>query len=350
MTNRPLLIGSLLLLLSGCAQYYIKTGQLDNQLDNWEQAHQYQKAIDALDQLPPSHPNLGAYTSRRQALERQQSRFINNTDEQANALARKRQWQAAIELYQQALDGNPGQPRLQKGLDNLVAQRQIYNTKLQHQLNLEEASTLRRRLQLYSELARSDPDRRDYQRTLETLREQQQSLYQFLVRCAEDGLEFTNFTHGQHCLNLAQGIRPEQLPKKPLIQLSQRYQQLDKRSASARERRNLQQLSALEQRYKAALAQQDYLKARELLDQQEQLNPDSSHLLSTRLELEAEIEQYVAQQMQLGANAYTAGQIEQSLKIWKPLQPLSPDNLTLQADIQRAERFTQKLKSLQKTQ
>ena len=45
--NRVLLTGCLLGVLSGCARYYIQTGQLDTQIDSWEQTHHYQKALDA---------------------------------------------------------------------------------------------------------------------------------------------------------------------------------------------------------------------------------------------------------------------------------------------------------------
>ncbi len=350
MISRCLLAGCIFGVLSGCAQYYIQTGQLDAQLDSWEQTHHYQKALDAIAQLPADHPNHLAYEARSKALLSQQQNYIQATIDQANSLARKRQWHEALDRYQDALVGNPDQPHLQQGFDNLRLQRQIYNTKLQHQLNLVEATTLRRRLQLFAELQRSNPERLDYKKELEALRLQQQELYDFLVRCAEDGLEFTNFTHGQQCLKMAKGIRPAEAGQELLSQLSSRYQQIDKRSQSVRERRSQQQLSVLEQGFKAALAQRDYLKARDLLEQQEQLNPNSSHLITIRLELDAEIDQYVRQQMQLGADAYSAGQIERSLKIWQPLLPLDPDNLRLQSDIQRAERFTRKLKSLQQNQ
>ncbi|MCL6415202.1 hypothetical protein MIB92_06040 [Aestuariirhabdus sp. Z084] len=337
-------------LLTGCAQYYIQTGQLDDQLDAWESSNQYQKAIEAIEQLPAAHPHRDAYEQRESQLRTAQKKYIHRTINEANALTRKRQWQAALELYQQALDGNPDQGQLKQSYDNIWMQRQIYNTKLRHQLKLIEASTLKRRLQLFEELARSNPQRDDYKKELETLQQQQQTLYSFLHQCAEDGLEFTNFTHGQRCLKLAQGIRPKHISAKSLELLSKRYQQLNKRNKNASDRRTQQQLSSLEQQYKTALKQQDYIQARHLLDQQESLSPDSSHLISTRLELEADIEEYVEQQMHLGAEAYSNGQIEQALTTWQPLLPLQPDNLKLQDQIQRAERFTRKLKTLQQSQ
>ncbi len=338
------------LLLSSCAQYYIQTGQLDSQLESWQTEHQYQAAISAIDQLPSDHPNYHDYQSQRDQLLKNQQRFIDKTINQANQLLGKRQWHDAILLYQQAIAGNPNQPQLIAAYKNSQSQLLIYTTKLQHQLNLTDASVLRKRLQLITELQRSNPDEPDFQLQLAAVTERQQELHDFLTECARNGVQYPNFSHGEKCLLWARETLPTGTSDKDLVALEKHYKQQHKQSSNARDRKVQQKISALEQQYHEALKEQDYLLSRELLDQQDLLLPSNTHLITTRLELDAEIEAYVQQQIKLGADAYSNGNINKALEIWHPLLPLSPDNLMLLGHIQRAESFANKVKSLQNTQ
>lgn len=102
-----------------------------------------------------------------------------------------------------------------------------------------------------------------------------------------------------------------------------------------------------EKPYGEALAAEDWIRARQLLDKELAKRPRDSELKAQDAYLDDKFEQLVESAKADAEAKYTSGEIEEALSIWQDAQAYAPEDITLITNIQRATKILQKLETLQ---
>ena len=109
-------------------------------------------------------------------------------------------------------------------------------------------------------------------------------------------------------------------------------------------------ISQLDQRqlqeYGKALVNEQWLHARTVLDKMLVARPRDSELLGQDTYLKEIFAQQVESAKKRGEQLYSAGEVEQALELWRAVLPMAPNDASLAANIERAQRILTKVKAL----
>lgn len=98
--------------------------------------------------------------------------------------------------------------------------------------------------------------------------------------------------------------------------------------------------------YGKALVNEQWLEARAALDKLLILRPQEPELLGQDTHLKEIFKQQISAARQEGEKLYSAGKVEDALSAWASAQKLAPNDPQLRANIERAQRILDKVKSL----
>lgn len=348
MTLRFLPLLLLLLMLNGCSLLATVSGNLDTQLDHWEAAQEYGKALAALEQVRPEHPDYAQLMKRRETIRLKAARYENDTIAQAAELARQGQWGEALARYDEAQARLPASTALREGRAGLEQQRTARLSALELELLLARGEGLAQLLPVQTARAAADPHSWRTQRELRQVQQDAERLGTELTRIGRAALERQEFETARRNLSLA--LRLHATPE-----AQQAHQEVQRRLAPpparpaptpAKPVREDEQRELL-QRYRTAFKARNWDEAQRLLRQLEAQPTPPQETTVLRRQLDAEIGKEVERFTKQGIALYSNGNYEEALAAWRKAQQLDPDNERVRAHIERAERVLQKLQTLQ---
>lgn len=351
MTPRFLPLLLLLLMLNGCSLLATVSGDLNTQLDHWEAAQEYGKALAALEHVRPEHPDYAQLMKRREAIRLKATRYESDTIAQATALARQGQWGEALARYDEARARLPASTALREGRAALEQQRTARLSALETELLLARGEGLAQLLPVQTARAAADPRSWRTQRELRQVRQEAERLGAELTRIGSAALERQELETARRSLSLA--LRLHATPE-----AQQAHREVQRRlappssppakpaSAPVKPVGEDEQRELL-QRYRNAFKARNWDEARRLLAQLEGQPAPPPETAALRRQLDAEIGREVEQFTKQGITLYSNGNYEEALTAWRKAQQLDPDNERVRAHIERAERVLKKLQTLQ---
>lgn len=343
-----LLLAGALLALSGCATLDAMRGDLASRVDRWAGEQEYERALKAIAQVKPDHPDYAALQARVPKLERQAATYTEQVIARAAKLAGEAQWQAALEAYEEGLDKLPSNAALRQARDSFLQARDSRIEDLELRLLISRGQQLVRELPLRREIAATIPRSRDARRELADTERGAREAAQRLLVSGRTALENGDAYLAQRCLVLAATLAPSDETKAALAEARKRRPRREEPKVSSAPSETPVDRGTEALAYaRSALAENDLLAAKELLQEAAALQPDDPQLAALQRALQKEIRAEVDRGIERGRRLYSQGNIEGALAVWTPLLRLEPENRQLNEHIDRAKRVLANLRDLE---
>lgn len=346
--SRRLLLLLLLLSLNGCAYLASVSGDLDAQLDRWTAQQEYGKALAVLAHVKPTRADYAVLMRKRDTILAKAEQYERETVSQATDLARRGQWQQALERYDQALSRLPDGKILQAGHAQLLRQQAARLDELELDLLIARGEGLLHLLPAYTNRANVDPRSWRAQRELRSAQEEAGRIAHELTQRGRMALEQRDMNQARRSLPLALRLHstPEtkQANQDLLRRLGPPATQTTKPAAKPSREDETRELL---QRYRQAYAGKDWGEAQRLLALLELQPTPPDDIVQLRSELNAEVAEAVNRHIEQGITLYSDGKYERALAVWQQALQLEPGNERVRAHIERAERVLEKLRTLQ---
>lgn len=348
------LLLALALVLSGCAQMAALQGDVLGRIDQHVERGEYGDALDIIDALRPSHPDYERARAKLPAISRSADAYAERMIREARQLAADGQWQPALETYDQGLDHYRQSRELAKAREDFLADREAYLADLRTRLLISRGEYLLDDEPVYAEIAHVIPEsyraRRDNDRHQDDIEDTAERLH----TCGMEALTEKRPELAERCLSLSHALVQRDETLAALQQAKRLKASMDTHERDIRlrrvEREKRARFNQVMDRYRAAMAGGDLLRARNALDEAARLQPNNRDLATQRRQLDEAIDEYVASEIERGRRAYTLGDIEEALQIWRPLLRYSPDNRRLNEHIGRATRVLDNLRQIEQRQ
>ena len=262
-------------------------------------------------------------------------------------LARRNEWSKAnIEqrFLQQHLPTNEALSELFTYVDS---QRQQHVDSLTRSLAKLEAKHLPQTLRLYERLFQADPSDASALSRLQQERDKRDRLMMAVKAYAAMAEAEQEYGLALEYLRSIQRLEdsPEilsQIKRLRSLLAEQKKQQIARSNNSELSSRQQQQLL----NYDTAISQQQWLEAKAILAAMLKQRPGDKDLLDEQQRLADSVVVEVARATALGEAYYSEGNIEYALSAWQAALPLAPSNAQLLANIERAQRILDKVKTL----
>lgn len=346
---KRLLLLSALALLSACSQLptHIDKAAL---VDQWVAQEQYRRADEILRELSSDDPQYPALERQQRALPSLIKQFEQKVLREVKGLAAQNHWVEAIAHLDEASQQLPPDTVLNKARKTLLAERKAYMVTLNLELDLLTARQLPARNAILEKMLAADPDSFWTRWKLYQQRRLGYELADVLLDCVDEAIAEQNLEEANICLEpvgtVAKGSQQQRLSlsqQRLARELQRKPDQLAQQKAKA----DRLQLQRLKQEYRDMIAAGWWLAAREKMNQLQVHAPADTEVVKWLGELQQIISTQVELGIQQGQALYSQGFLQQALEIWRNTAELSPDNTVLQAHIQRAERFIEKLQRLE---
>lgn len=346
--SRRLLLLFLLLSLNGCAYLASVSGDLDAQLDRWIAQQEYGKALAALGHVKPTRADYVALMRKRDTILLKAEQYERETVSQATDLARRGQWQQALERYDQALSRLPDGKILQTGHAQLLRQQAARLDELELDLLIARGEGLLHLLPAYTNRANVDPRSWRAQRELGIAQEDAERIARELTRRGRIALEQRDLNQARRSLPLALRLHPDPETKQANQDLLRRLgPPAAQATKSATKPSREDETRELLQRYRQAYANKEWGEAQRLLALLELQPSPPEESAQLRSELNAEVAEAVNRHIEQGITLYSDGKYERALVVWQQALQLDSGNERARAHIERAERVLEKLRTLQ---
>lgn len=328
-------------LLHGCAVFEPVIAP-ERQIERAAEQGDLQRALALIDQHDPQPHD--AWEQRRAELEERAREAAADALRAARAASAEGAVARALEVLEGAEARLPADPERRRYMEQLEAQRQVGLQTLQQRHDILEAHALARQLRLLEvmrplvsrgEQLPDDPDRlarraRELAATLDAHADAGDHAERLeLLRLAQDldpGPE-----RSARITNLEQALRAEREPDDPEGQQAR-----------------------VNERLRAALAEDDLLAARQWCDTPVRIDPQAPDNEQTAqrthqtlcAEWRERRDQQVTALLEQGRGLYTAGHIQEAVEIWEQGLALAPEHADLTSAHQRALRVLERLESL----
>lgn len=329
-----------LFLLASCSYLQTDPSSLNSKLDYWLKNHQYDKIDNALNNIDSSNPDYKNILKRKPAFEKSKASYIASVSSKAISLKKKQHWQESIEVYLGALDNINDEPRLARELTNLISERDHLVKQLRKELLLKNADALLSYDEIYQRLQMLIPDDRTARNDIRKHKDNKRRIAQHLEKCGEKARLDKQLQLAYDCYSLSHQLQPSE-------QKSFYVEKIDRQIKS---QTNYKRYNQLLSSYKSAYSDKQYNKAKMHLNTLLAINPDHKQAKAYMKTLDQEINKLVSDKIELGKELYSQKKINEALFIWKHAETFSPDNDELIQLINRAEKVSKKIKSLEHSQ
>ncbi len=354
MRGWPALALALAAVLGGCAELSALRSVGTEEIERWVVEQEYEKALNGLGRVRPSQPDYVELQARRLEIERLADGFETRVLGEARSLARQKQWQAALERYDDGLAKLPSRERLLHARVALLEERARYVQGLRSQSALDRGEWLARELPRQRQIVQAIPEDGEARRQLKRVEANVEETGSELYLCGQQALERGDNRQAVQCLALAQQLTPTLAVARALVRAKaeqDKQRDLERRfKLKRRKQARVAKERVLLERYEAAFAERDLLEAREAIEALRALNSKSPKLDGLDQQLRAAIADTVEEGMEVSRRLYSQGRFEEALAGWRALLVLDPENEALKAHVARAERVLAKLRVLNEKQ
>ncbi len=330
-----------------CLQYPVSCAflipppeSLDRQINLWLKEKQFDRIDSSLRQLESKKDVYSNILIRKPDIEREKMKYIEHVSKQAQILKSKQQWQQSIDLYKSALNNIEDQPRLSKELKELIIQRDQELSILRKNLLIKNAQAQISYDEIYHKLEQLVPNDRTAQRDRQRHANYKSALSIKLESCGAQALKNELMQLAYDCYSVSHHINPTK----------QKQYWVDKINKQLTHQKNHKLYAELLSQYNAAYNKKQYNQARLQLEKILAINSNHQQANELIKKLDHEIKSLISGKIRLGKELYSKQKVNEALQLWQQAQKLSPDNAELIQLIQRAEKVSKKIQSLEDRQ
>lgn len=332
----------LALLVAACAAPLLNGSSAPARLQQLIEDRQYRRALAVIDSVEPESPGYSQAQALRDevlaSMERYDAEVIDKTAE----LSKEGQWPQAAELFAGALPRLPESSRSHAAYRDFRARRSEYIDNQQLKLNILLAERMVEEGEYRANIHSASPSSRSAGRELKKYHSRRRDVAEYLASQGLAALAGGDLGSAKKYLKLSQRLAPDSHVELALDKLNDQLNERWRKHLRKREQHYRQMVA----RYDTALSRRELQRSRELLAELVELNPQDSANRRRQRQLAAAIERELQSAIARGEAAYSDGDVQLALKVWKSAARLSPDHPGLLQHIDRAERFMENYESL----
>lgn len=325
------------LFLGGCLFIPTTPESLNLKIDNWLVNNEFDKIDDALHSLNENDPAFKSISKRKKSISKKKQAYINSASERARKLQQSSKWQAALNTYDDALNNIENQPQLKKEREKFISTRNDQVTKLKIDILLKKSRALISYKKTYAKLKQLIPN--DYNANVDINRYHKDTslVVKELNLCGAKFNKEKKFTLSKECYSLSNQLI--KTPGKTFI-VTSLTKNLDLSN-------NKKQQHKLLEAYDSAYKKHEYYSAKKNLTILLKNNPE--HVIANKKlqALDKKIDSWIQNKTNIGKELYSQKKINAALILWKNALQLEPNNNELIQLINRAEKVSQKMKTLE---
>ncbi|MHA7878461.1 MAG: hypothetical protein ACX931_01620 [Saccharospirillum sp.] len=337
---RAVLLLSLMGLLAGCASYHAQRSDVSSQIDLWLADDQYQRALNTLGTMRPSHPDYERLQARVPDIEQQRQTYRQHALGRAESLAQSANWVAAVTLLDEALNNLGPDEALQSQRDAYEAARLRSVTQSENAILLARARFLLESRASEETLLRANPDGFWARQRYRTFNIDVRQTAEALAQRAQRWLEDNNRIAAVEALVMANRLSPQADWRDQLAAIQAEEAQTRIR-ATERNRDAEANWAELEDALRQALQLNDLTGARQLTLAMARQDPQAAAEHEARVAARIEVDGQVL--MERGRLLYSQGFLREALDVWQEALRFKPDDPELRAYAERAETFMRNL-------
>jgi tetratricopeptide (TPR) repeat protein len=363
MIIRSLIILILMTVLASCSQYYATRPDVDSQIDQWLSQNEYGKIFSTIDNVKKDHPQYKQLQKMLPSLRAAARSYEQAVSEQALKQAQSLHWQKALDIYNAGIKKYPQSTLLRNERQRFLNDRDEYLTYLERKFLYDQGEWLLKALPRQQEIVRTNPKNKSQHEFLEQLQELAGETEKKLGRYGLDAMDSEKLLLADRYLSLANTLHPKAEYRIALAHIQQRIVNLEaeknktektaektktkrKEDISRKQKANNQHLERFFEYFEEAYQRQEWMEAKDYLEEIKRLSPGSARTRNAELRLGEQIDAYIQAQIKSGEHQYSQGEFERALKTWEDALPLDPNNEDLNKHIARAKRVLENLEEL----
>jgi tetratricopeptide (TPR) repeat protein len=365
MIIRSFIILILMTVLASCSQYYATRPDVDSRIDQWMSQNEYGKIFSTIDNVNKDHPQYKQLQKLLPSLKAAARNYEQEVSEQALKQAQSHHWQKALDIYDAGIKKYPQSTLLRNERQRYLNDRDEYLAYLERKFLYDQGEWLLKALPMQQEIVRTNPKDKSPHQYLEELQKLARETEKKLGRYGLDAMDDEKFLIADRYISLANTLHPKAEYRIALAHIQQRIMDLDaeknktekatektkakRKEANARKQKaRNQHLERFFEYFEEAYQRQEWMEAKEYLEEIKRIAPASasSRTRDAELRLREQIDAYIQAQIKSGEHQYSQGEFERALKTWEDALPLAPDNEDLNKHIARAKRVIENLEKL----
>jgi len=363
MIIRSLIILILMTVLASCSQYYATRPDVDSQIDQWLSQNEYGKIFSTIDNVKKDHPQYKQLQKTLPSLRAAARSYEQAVSEQALKQAQSLHWQKALDIYNAGIKKYPQSTLLRNERQRFLNDRDEYLTYLERKFLYDQGEWLLKALPRQQEIVRTNPKDKSQHEFLEQLQELAGETEKKLGRYGLDAMDSEKLLLADRYLSLANTLHPKAEYRIALAHIQQRIVNLEaeknktgktaektktkrKENISRKQKAHNQHLERFFEYFEEAYQRQEWMEAKDYLEEIKRLSPGSARTRNAELRLGEQIDAYIQAQIKSGEHQYSQGEFERALKTWEDALPLDPNNEDLNKHIARAKRVLENLEEL----
>lgn len=323
-----------------CAFLIPPPESLDQQISLWLKEKKFDRIESSFKQIDSRQEKYKNILKRKPEIAREKKQYIEQTSKQAQTLKTKQKWQQSIDLYKLALGNIENEPRLSKELKQLIDQRDQQISILRKNLLIKNARAQVSYDDIYNRLIQLVPDDSAANRDMQQHNETKTDLSIKLESCGAQAFKDNLMQLAYDCYSVSNLIAPTK----------QKQYWVERTSKRLINEKNHKLYADLLDQYNTAYNNKQYNQAKVQLTKILAINPDHKQATQLLDKLESEIHRLISGKISMGKELYSNQKINEALIIWRQAQKLSPDSEELTQLIQRAEKVSKKIQSLEHKQ
>jgi tetratricopeptide (TPR) repeat protein len=349
----------LMTVLASCSQYYATRSDVDSQIDQWLSHDEYGKIFSTIDNVKKDHPQYTQLQNLLPSLKEAAHNYEQKVCDQAIKQAQSHHWQKALDIFNAGIEHYPQSTLLRNERQRLLNDRDEYLAYLERKFLYDQGEWLLKAVPRQQEIVRTNPKDKSQHQFLEELQELAGETEKKLGRYGLDAMDSEKLLIADRYLSLANTMHPKAEYRIALAHIQQRISTIDEeksktvKTTSIRKEQNTkkqkpstQHLDRFFEYFEEAYQRQDWMEAKDYLEEIKRISPRSSRTRDAEQRLKEQIDAYIQAQIKSGEHQYSQGEFERALKTWEDALPLSPDNEDLNKHIARAKRVLENLEEL----
>lgn len=351
MTPLKRLAATLLLAsLAGCAQFVVVPRAVDEaRLSRWLDEQRYGKVLEVLERRAQRSNELDA-EKRLEEVRAQAAQYDQEQAKTARELLDQGKLNKAEEIINLALSHYPDGEQLQHAAQTLRQLRQEKIDALEARLLLAQADWLSASVPIYEQLAQVEPSNLDAIWQAKRMEQQREEVAQRLASIGLTAHARGDTETAKKYLSASERLKPTEPVKDVLQHLGKQeqhkkeVQKAHKQEEASRKRR--EEAEQLAQQARQELQYSQLLRAREHVEQLQDVDPGYAQLPQLRYRLNRAINARVTSLLKTGDDHYAEGRIAEAKRLWESGLELAPENSELTTRVERAERVLARLREL----
>jgi tetratricopeptide (TPR) repeat protein len=358
MMKFPVTLVLLSILLAGCVALQPKLEELDQEIAQYEEQYEYEKALKLIAYVPPKDPEYPRYATKRKEIEGKVEEYSQQTITGAEKLIKEGRWAQALDLYDEAIGRLPNHGGLRDSLAQ-VHQQQVAAAKAERsKIIIVHGHWLEKSLPVTRKIATILPRDKKAKNKLRQQEKETQLVAEQLAKLGDEAMRKEDYVLAEQTLSLAARLSDSE-PIQQSWEKLKKYKAAEKKKGRLAVEQKKSRKKQLEQKRKAeikrltaaynkAFDSERHLNARQHLKSLAELKPAELPIDSMVIRLEKAILDKAEKHYQEGVSLYSQSQFEAALRKWEEALRLNPKHLLAKENAERARKVVKRLQELRK--